>query len=128
VLTEAAIKAVAEFTRVAGMLYPRLCWEELTTEAGKPYLLVYENTAGALNAVSWFIEPVPAVGVVGACWAVITTHRADHVLFTGGTPEEALQGATKKLAGYLKLAADGAASVALQTCVPERRIEMEDVL
>ena len=124
--TDSDICAVTEFTRVARMVYPRLSWEALETEAGKPYLLVYQDAAD--NAVSWFIEPVPPVGPVGSCWAVIASHRQDHVLFTGETPAEALQGATQKLAGYLKLAAHGAVSPALETCVPERRIEMEDTL
>ena len=124
--TDSDICAVTEFTRVARMVYPRLSWEALETEAGKPYLLVYQDVAD--NAVSWFIEPVPAVGPVGSCWAVIASHRQDHVLFTGETAAEALQGATQKLAGYLKLAAHGAVSPALETCVPERRIEMEDTL
>jgi len=126
VFTDSDICAVTEFTRVARMVYPRLSWEALETEAGKPYLLVYQDVAD--NAVSWFIEPVPAVGPVGSCWAVIASHRQDHVLFTGETAAEALQGATQKLAGYLKLAAHGAVSPALETCVPERRIEMEDTL
>lgn len=93
--TEADVQAVTEFTRIARMIYPRLVWESLTTEAGQPYLLVYDG------AVSWFVEPVPAVGgIVPQCWAVIASAEGgdrDHVVFTGETPAGALEGAIEQL-------------------------------
>lgn len=115
--TDADVQAVTEFTRIARMIYPRLVWESLTTEAGQPYLLVYDG------AVSWFVEPVPAVGPVGPCWAVIAAHRGEHVMYTAGTPAEALEGAADQLTDYLERAATSAVNHGLNHLVDDRQME-----
>lgn len=103
-LTDADLKAVAEFTRVAGTVYPNLRWEELETDTEKQYLIVYQTKGAGL--VSWFVEQLPAVGPAGACWGVIAAHREDHLLATGETPAEALEGATAHLGALIREASD----------------------
>lgn len=92
-LSDADRRAVTEFTRIARMIYPRLVWEELMTEAGKSYLLVTDGI------VSWFVEPVPQG------WGVIAAHLGDRLLAASGTPAGALQGAIEQLRGFLECAA-----------------------
>ena len=116
-LTKMDIEAVNEFTRVARLVYPRVGWEELTTESGKRYLLICDGT------VSWFVEPVQALGPVAGGWAVIATHRGDELLYTCETPAGALEGATAKLVACLARVSASALKQRLET---DR--QMEDAL
>lgn len=120
-ITETDKAAVNEFTRVARMIYPRLVWEELETEAGQIYLLVYDQDG--FNGPSWFIEQVPAAGLVEPCWVVIAAHRGDHVMYTGGTPAGALEGATEVLKDYLERAATSAVCGQLEHLTVDRQLE-----
>lgn len=88
--TDADVQAVTEFTRIARVFHPSLVWESLTTEAGKPFMLITTDSGNC----SWFVEREQKdTGV----WEVLAAHygEPEEVLGSGTTPAGALQGVLK---------------------------------
>lgn len=111
-LSKGIVPAADEFTRVARGLYPCLTWEELMTEAGKPYLMVYQPEEAPRGWACWFVEPVVAVGgVADAGWAVIAAHEADELIALGATAVEALEDATNCIRSLLVATGGGSSAL-----------------